>query len=495
MKLRNMLVAASILALPTAALAQPVDGFYVGIGAGYDYQLNTDVKQLTFRGQSRDVSGTTLQSNPGGPLGMVNFGYGFNNGFRVEVEGFYYYQTLKVASTQSGLVGKSHSNNYGGFLNGYYDFDVGESWVYPYVGIGIGYAATVLTGLNLTATNLGVSTSLDTNTIGSVAAQAIVGAAFPIPQVPGLSGTFDVRYFTTLQDLKFKGNAQNGDPFTIKVGLIGNVAGVIGLRYQLYTPPPPPPPAPAPTPVAAPSAHLSGVLRLGQVRPDRPREADHRRGGAELDAGAGTPASRSTVIPTSRAPRNTTRSFRCAAPRPSPPNWSRTACLPTRSPPRASARATRSCRPRRLCASRRTGASRSSSSSFASATRLQTGRAPRCPPFFCLWPPAQATASTPLSRAVAGSCPRACVGLPVLRRSEPPRGMARRTARAPSHPGRCSDARARSALARRRPRGIPRARGMAGRSSVVAAALSVSHTRETTARALAVVVQFLLSEW
>ncbi len=72
MKLRNMLVAASILALPTAALAQPVDGFYVGIGTGYDYQLNTDVKQLTFRGQSRDVSGTTLQSNPGGPLGMVN---------------------------------------------------------------------------------------------------------------------------------------------------------------------------------------------------------------------------------------------------------------------------------------------------------------------------------------------------------------------------------------------------------------------------------------
>ncbi|MBN9510985.1 MAG: OmpA family protein [Alphaproteobacteria bacterium] len=253
MKLRNMLVAASILALPTAALAQPVDGFYVGAGIGYDYQLNTDVKQLTFRGQSRDVSNTNLQSNPGGPLGMVNVGYGFGNGLRVELEGFYYYQTLKVASGTSGLSGKSHSNNYGGFVNALYDFDVGVPWVFPYVGIGVGYMATSLTGLNINAANLGVNTTLDTSTVGSVAAQAIVGAAFPIPQVPGLSGTVDIRYFTTLQDQKFKGNAASGDPYTIKVGVIGNVAGVLGLRYQLYTPPPPPPPAPAPTPVAAPS--------------------------------------------------------------------------------------------------------------------------------------------------------------------------------------------------------------------------------------------------
>ena len=37
MTLRNSLLAATLLALPVVAQAQPVSGIYIGGGAGYDY--------------------------------------------------------------------------------------------------------------------------------------------------------------------------------------------------------------------------------------------------------------------------------------------------------------------------------------------------------------------------------------------------------------------------------------------------------------------------
>ena len=46
MKFRNALLAATVLALPLAANAQPVTGLYVGAGVGPDFQLNQDVKNL-----------------------------------------------------------------------------------------------------------------------------------------------------------------------------------------------------------------------------------------------------------------------------------------------------------------------------------------------------------------------------------------------------------------------------------------------------------------
>ena len=47
MNFRRALVAATILAMPIAAYAQPVTGIYLGAGAGVDIPLNQDVKNLT----------------------------------------------------------------------------------------------------------------------------------------------------------------------------------------------------------------------------------------------------------------------------------------------------------------------------------------------------------------------------------------------------------------------------------------------------------------
>ena len=47
MRLRSALLAATVLAAPAAALAQPIDGLYVGAGAGFNYLEDQTVKGLT----------------------------------------------------------------------------------------------------------------------------------------------------------------------------------------------------------------------------------------------------------------------------------------------------------------------------------------------------------------------------------------------------------------------------------------------------------------
>jgi outer membrane protein OmpA-like peptidoglycan-associated protein len=225
MKLRSALVAAGLLALPAAAMAQPVDGLYVGAGAGYNWAQ--DLKIRTSSGV-----GSNLSTN-GGWLGTASVGYGLGNGFRVEVQGDYrnYHQTFNNGVTLNGSSG-GLNQTYGGFVNGLFDFDVGAGMVFPYVGVGIGYEWTAFDSSHFSATE------------GSVAAQAILGVSFPIPDLAGLSVTAEYRFMTPFEDEKFK-----NDGISAKANAQYNHAGVIGLRYAFGVEEP----APAPTPVVAPT--------------------------------------------------------------------------------------------------------------------------------------------------------------------------------------------------------------------------------------------------
>ncbi len=225
MKLRSALVAAGVLAVPAAAMAQPVDGLYVGAGAGYNYMQNQKVKT--------DNSGS-LKAN-GGVVGLGSVGYGFGNGFRVEAE-------FDYRNTHQGSDGvKVFNQSYGGFVNGLFDFDIGQPFAYPYIGVGVGYVEQDLAhGQLLHGETFGSST-------GSAAGQGIVGVAFPIPDAPGLSVTAEYRFMATFNSSNF-----NGSPTSVKLGPQYNNSGLLGLRY-VFGIAPPPPPAPAPAPVAAPA--------------------------------------------------------------------------------------------------------------------------------------------------------------------------------------------------------------------------------------------------
>ena len=80
--LRTALLAATILAAPLAAGAQPIQGLYIGAGAGGNYLQQE-------RAQASPGLGLTPKrfSTDIGGAGVGSVGYGFGNGLRLEIEG------------------------------------------------------------------------------------------------------------------------------------------------------------------------------------------------------------------------------------------------------------------------------------------------------------------------------------------------------------------------------------------------------------------------
>jgi OOP family OmpA-OmpF porin len=223
MNLRTALMATTLLALPLAAQAQPVSGLYIGGGAGVNGLL--------------DLRGTAgnrgkYESDVGAAV-VGSLGYGFGNGLRTEVEGNGRYGHARVKP--NAVNGSGEGDSYGVMGNVLYDFDIGQNWVYPYVGVGGGYQWYEIH-----------NDPVSVRSTGNWAAQGIVGAAFPIASVPGLSLTTEARYLSTIGDTKL-----HSGPVSGKVTEQQNISGLIGLRYAFNAAPAPAPMAP--TPVAAPA--------------------------------------------------------------------------------------------------------------------------------------------------------------------------------------------------------------------------------------------------
>ncbi len=226
MNFRTALVAASVLTLPVAAFAQPVDGLYVGAGVGYNYMQSEKVKAPPGVGSFKGSSGG---------VGLANVGYGFGNGFRVEVEGDY------RNTAQKGSGNSANNETYGGFVNGLFDFDVGAGFMYPYVGLGIGYEEQTMSNGSHLSNRANIA-----GTVGNVAGQAIIGASFPVSSVTGLSVTAEYRFMDTIENKTF-GPARLGAEY--------NHSALIGLRYAfgVSAPTPMAAPVPTPAPVVAPA--------------------------------------------------------------------------------------------------------------------------------------------------------------------------------------------------------------------------------------------------
>src|ERR1700680_4371695 len=94
MKFRNALMAATILALPLAAKAQPISGLYVGGGGGVNIMLDENAQ---FNGRGL-VSNTGHLNTHVGPAADLSIGYGLGNGLRLELEGDYRYNGFSGTS-------------------------------------------------------------------------------------------------------------------------------------------------------------------------------------------------------------------------------------------------------------------------------------------------------------------------------------------------------------------------------------------------------------
>jgi outer membrane protein OmpA-like peptidoglycan-associated protein len=254
MRLRSALLAATILAVPVAVKAQPVNGLYVGAGAGVNLINDPYVRHSPGLG----TKGFTQQWDPGF-TGEASVGYGIGNGLRFELEGNYIDNNLhKSTGTPFPTRSGGTQENYGVFGNALFDFDVGLPWLFPYVGAGVGYEQTHWHNVKYYGNNAGVATSVTGNGYyNNLAYQAILGAAYPIPGVPGLSLTAEYRFvgvginnegfhgvktFSPPAGGKATGNLDTTSDFNNSV--------MFGVRYAFgVAPPPPPAPAPA-APVA-----------------------------------------------------------------------------------------------------------------------------------------------------------------------------------------------------------------------------------------------------
>jgi len=247
MSLRTALLAATVLAAPFAlshaASAQPVTGVYIAGGGGFN-----------FNGGERDKSfhNSEGEGNPAavhvtlhdGYTGEASVGYGFGNGFRVELEGDYFenrYSKFKYGESLP-LSGKQQS--YGGFVNALYDLDVGLPYLYPYLGAGVGYQEVKDNDFN----GAGIFVNKGH---AALAYQGIAGVAFPIAPVPGLSATLEYRYTVFSGGHKYNGSIPGGS-VQFKQGFDSNNSVQAGLRYAFGVAAPMAP-APAPAPMASPA--------------------------------------------------------------------------------------------------------------------------------------------------------------------------------------------------------------------------------------------------
>ena len=232
MSLRSMIVtAATVLMLPSLALAQMPPGYYASMGGGAN--LNAD----------SDITGTGINISvdyDAGAMAAGAVGYKYRSGLRVEGE--FSYRDTDADSVGGAAGSDGDASSFGFMANVLYDF--GNGRIVPYIGAGIGLAHVGFQNI----TPVGGSVVDDSDTV--FAYQGIAGVAMPLNDLVAL--TLDYRYFATA-DPDFTTDSGTGVESEY-----ANHSIMVGLRFSFGAPAPAPAPvaqpapAPAPKPVARP---------------------------------------------------------------------------------------------------------------------------------------------------------------------------------------------------------------------------------------------------
>ncbi len=264
----------ALLGAPFSVMAQPIQGIYIGAGAGGNFlQQELALAQPGLNNVSRvSPGGAVLATTPGpnagasrispnvGEVGVGSLGYGFGNGLRLELEGDFRHNDIRQWSGFSQPTTASGDQySFGGTANVLFDLDIGLNWLYPYIGAGAGIADSHFTNLRVVSPGLGYSQTSN-GWSANFAYQGIVGLSFPIAPVPGFSLTAEYRFYGLLDGPSFKSSSPQN---VVALGAGGARVGVVdrstnldinrdynhslllGVRYAFNNPPPAPPPAPA----------------------------------------------------------------------------------------------------------------------------------------------------------------------------------------------------------------------------------------------------------
>lgn len=236
MRLRSLLLFSVLLLLPAVARAQPIQGLYVSLGAGYNFAQDARVTPLT---SGFGAAHLRLEEN-GGFRGLGSIGYALGNGWRFEIEGDYLRNGVdQLGRTPFPTDASGHVNRHGVMANALFDMDIGNRYIFPYLGMGVGY---MWTNLDAQFVQLGGPFSFNSDsTQGRFAWQGILGSAFPIPGMPGLSVTAEYRLMDITAGAKFSGtetSATGGTTGQIKLGAVFDHSFLVGIRYAFNVAPP-----------------------------------------------------------------------------------------------------------------------------------------------------------------------------------------------------------------------------------------------------------------
>jgi outer membrane protein OmpA-like peptidoglycan-associated protein len=230
------IAAVGVCGLGRDAMAQPVQGLYVGAGAGIGWLSQTNAAVFPPASANLATPSDHFQRKwEVGFAGTLSLGYGLSYGLRAELEGFY-----RTSEAASGLVfnrgaSAGTANTYGLMANLLYDLPVGgfTSAVRPYVGGGFGYAWTDWADVSGQAGTAGLD--LD-GSDGTWAFQGIVGLAVPIAAVPGLAVTAEYRYFGTFDNPEISGRVRDtasGASRGVNVPVATSThLALLGVRYN-----------------------------------------------------------------------------------------------------------------------------------------------------------------------------------------------------------------------------------------------------------------------
>ncbi len=264
MRLKNAVVAATLIAAPLSSQAQPagpspVTGLYISLGAGANILQDEHLVNAT-----GTAANSALRSRIG-PVAVAALGYGLGNGLRLELEGDY--RNNRFSQGRGfGFPAAAGGNEvkYGPMLNVIYDLTGFGPFTYvaPYAGVGVGYQWAQFDKVHAYGPT-GFPRIDSGDTRGALAYQAIIGAVVPFQFLPALATTIEYR---------FQGLAHRNYDFTattvpgsttagrLKFGNDFNHALLIGVRYNFGAPAPAAPTAPMPAAAPAPAAARSYLV-------------------------------------------------------------------------------------------------------------------------------------------------------------------------------------------------------------------------------------------
>jgi OOP family OmpA-OmpF porin len=264
MRLKNAWVAATLIAAPIGARAQPanpppVTGLYISLGAGANILQDEHLVNAT--GTASDAR---LRSRIG-PAAVVALGYGLGNGIRLELEGDYRNNRFSQGR-DFGFPAAAGGNEvkYGPMVNALYDLTglIPFPYAAPYAGVGVGYQWAHFDKVHAYGPTGFPRLSSD-DTRGALAYQAIVGVVLPFQFLPSLATTIEYRFLGLAhRDYDVSTSVVPGatTPGKLKFGNDFNHSLLIGVRYNFGAPTLLSPAAPTPTAAPAPAAARSYLV-------------------------------------------------------------------------------------------------------------------------------------------------------------------------------------------------------------------------------------------